>query len=114
MLGQFAKFDIVLDDLNVFLTLGNAEAIVESVAAGYGVAFVSRLAASYPLQVGNVVEVPIDGFKLKRDIYMVRKLLDVPNHHPQEVFWSFVHDPSNDDLLKMARFPDINNEIKKA
>jgi DNA-binding transcriptional LysR family regulator len=40
MLGQFAKYDIVLDDLNIFLELGNAEAIVESVAAGYGVAFV--------------------------------------------------------------------------
>ena len=114
MLGQFAKYDIVLDDLNVFLTLGNAEAIVESVAAGYGVAFVSRLAAACPLQIGKVIEVPVSGFKLKRDIYMVRKLIDVPNHHPQEVFWSFVHDPSNHDLLKMAGIPRTENENKKA
>jgi DNA-binding transcriptional LysR family regulator len=114
MLGQFAKYDIVLDDLNVFLELGNSEAIVESVAAGYGVAFVSRLATACPLQMRNVIEVPVTGFKLKRDIYMVRKTIDTPNHHPQEVFWSFVHDPSNDDILKMARVPAITDENKKA
>jgi hypothetical protein len=41
-------------------------------------------------------------------------LIDEPNQHPQEVFWSFVHDPSNNDLLKMAKFPDLADENKKA
>jgi DNA-binding transcriptional LysR family regulator len=110
MLGQLAKHDIVLDDLNIFLELGNAEAIVETVAAGFGVAFVSRLATSCPLQMGHVIEVPVAGLDLKRKIYMVRKSIDSPSHHPQEVFWSFVHDPSNNDLLRMARFPNLNAE----
>ncbi len=103
MLEQLAKHDISIDDLNIFLELGNAEAIVETVAAGYGISFVSRLATSCPLQMRNVVEVPVEGLELKRKIYMVRKTLDAPNHHPQEVFWSFVHDDSNSDLLRLAK-----------
>ncbi|MEJ2758610.1 MAG: LysR substrate-binding domain-containing protein, partial [Anaerolineales bacterium] len=102
MLEQLAKFDISLDDLNIFLELGNAEAIVETVSAGFGVSFVSRLAAAYPLKTGDVVEVPVDGLTLTRKIYMVRKQIETPNH-PQEVFWSFVHDPSNKDLLRLAK-----------
>lgn len=101
MMEQFSKFDISLDDLNIFLELGNAEAIVETVAAGFGVAFVSHLAAACPLRTSNVVEVPVDGLTLSRKIYMVRNQIETPNH-PQEVFWSFVHDPSNRDLLKLA------------
>jgi DNA-binding transcriptional LysR family regulator len=101
MLKELAKYDIALDDLNVFLELGNAEAIVRTVAAGYGVAFVSTLAASCPLQQGNVVAIPVKGFNLRRRIHMVRKSLDEP-HRPQGVFWSFVHDPANEDLLRLA------------
>ncbi len=102
MLEQLAKFDITIDDLNVFLELGNAEAIVETVAAGFGVAFVSRLATSCPLALRNVVEVPVAGLELRRKIYMVRNQIESPNHHPQEVFWSFVHNPENMDLLQLA------------
>jgi DNA-binding transcriptional LysR family regulator len=103
MLEQLSKHDISIDDLNIFLELGNAEAIVETVAAGFGVAFVSRLATACPLEVRNVIEVPVSGLNLKRMIYMVRKQIDSPNHRPQEVFWSFVHDPANLDLLRLAR-----------
>ena len=108
MIEQLAKHDIVLDDLDIFLELGNAEAIVETVAAGFGVAFVSRLATSCPMQMRNVVEVPVAGLDLRRKIYMVRKSIDAPDQYPQEVFWSFVHDPSNNDLLRLARFPGSN------
>lgn len=102
MVEQLAKHDISIDDLNLFLELGNAEAIVETVAAGYGIAFVSRLATSCPLQLKNVAEIPVNGLLLKRKIYMVRKSIEASNHHPQEVFWSFVHDDSNKDLLRLA------------
>jgi DNA-binding transcriptional LysR family regulator len=103
MLEQLSKFDITLEDLQIFLEMGNAEAIVETVSAGYGVAFVSRLAANFPLMLGAVVEVPVDGLRLHRKIYMVRNKIENPTHHPQEVFWSFVHDPDNRDLLSLAK-----------
>jgi DNA-binding transcriptional LysR family regulator len=101
LLAELAKHDITLDDLNVFLEVGNAEAIVKTVAAGFGVSFVSTLATTYPLERGYVVEVPVAGLELQRTIYMIRRSLEVPNR-PQEVFWGFIHDPANADLLQLA------------
>jgi DNA-binding transcriptional LysR family regulator len=100
MLTELAKFDISLDDLNVFLELGNAEAIVRTVAAGFGVSFVSTLASACPLDRGNVVDIEVRGLNMRRMIYMVRNRLEAPNR-PQEAFWSFVHDESNVDLLQL-------------
>ena len=101
MLAELAKHDIALDDLNVLMTLGNTEAIVHTVAAGYGVAFVSQLAAECCLNQGKVVEVPIPALELKRGVYMMRPKMDNP-HRAQEVFWSFIHDPENEDLIRLA------------
>ena len=102
LLTELARHDISLNDLTVFLELGNAEAIVRTVEAGYGVAFVSTLAASWAAAQGKVVFVPIASFELKRMVYMIRRSLEKPNR-PQEAFWSFVHHPSNVDLLHMTR-----------
>jgi DNA-binding transcriptional LysR family regulator len=106
MLSQLAKYDISLDDLNVFMELGNAEAIVRTVSAGYAVSFVSTLALACPLERGNVVDVQVKGFGIHRKIYMIRKQLDIP-HRAQEVFWNFVHSPVNIDVLKQAEGKDL-------
>jgi LysR family transcriptional regulator, low CO2-responsive transcriptional regulator len=100
VLEELAKNDITIDDLNIFLELGNAEAIVRTVAAGYGVAFVSTLAAECPFGRGQIKSVTINRLNLSRTIFMVRKRLDTA-HHPQEVFWRFVHEPNNADLLQL-------------
>jgi DNA-binding transcriptional LysR family regulator len=104
MLTELAKFDISLDDLNIFLEIGNAEAIVRTVAAGYGVSFVSTLASACPLDRGNVVDIQVRGLNLRRTIYMVRNRREVSNR-AQEAFWSFVHDESNIDLLRLPDSP---------
>lgn len=101
MLAELAKHDIALDDLNVLMTLGNTEAIVHTVAAGYGVAFVSQLAAECCLNQGKIIEVPIPELDLKRGVYMMRPKMD-NSHRAQEVFWSFIHDPENEDLIRLA------------
>ena len=101
-LSELAKYDISLDDLNVFMEIGNAEAIVRTVAAGYGVAFVSKLASACPLERGNIVDVAVDGLDLKRTIYMVRKANNNP-HRPRDAFWSFIHAPENVDLIEMPQ-----------
>ena len=100
-LTELGKHDIHLEDLNIFLEVGNAEAIVETVAAGFGVAFVSQLSAVHVLQTRQVVEIPVVGLDLQRKIYMVRRAMEAPNR-AQEVFWGFIHDPANADLLQMA------------
>ena len=101
VLTELAKHDISLDDLDVFMELGNAEAIVRTVAAGYGVSFVSSLASACPLERGNVIELPVSGLNLQRKVFMVRKRVSSP-HRPRDVFWSFIHDPANADLLRLA------------
>jgi DNA-binding transcriptional LysR family regulator len=101
MLTELAKHDITIEDLSSYLELGNAEAIVRTVEAGFGISFVSTLAADWALKLGQVRAIPVAGLDLRRTIYMVRRSLETPNR-PQEVFWSFVHDPSNADLLRLA------------
>ncbi|MEJ2305463.1 MAG: selenium metabolism-associated LysR family transcriptional regulator [Anaerolineales bacterium] len=101
MLAELAKHDISVDDLDVFLEVGNAEAIVETVAAGFGVSFVSRLATACALEYGKVGEVPVADLDLRRKIYMVRREIE-NRYRAQDAFWGFIHDPSNADLLRKA------------
>lgn len=98
VLSELAKYDISLADLNIFMELGNAEAIVRTVAAGYGIAFVSNLASACPLERGNVVDIEVEGLNLTRTIYMVRKTQST-SHRPRDAFWSFIHTPENADLI---------------
>ena len=98
MLTELATHDITLDDLDILLEVGNAEAIVSAISNGVGVAFVSRLAASCALASGIVVEVPVAGVEFQRRLCMARHILAPPNR-AQEVFWGFIHDPENSDLF---------------
>jgi DNA-binding transcriptional LysR family regulator len=98
LLTELGKHDVHLEDLQIFLEVGNAEAIVETVADGYGLSFVSRLSAACAMESRKVVQVPVTGLELQRKIFMVRRAIEVPNR-AQEVFWGFVHDPYNLDLL---------------
>ena len=101
MMAELGKHGIHLDQLRIFLEVGNAEAIVKTVEAGFGVAFVSQLAAQCELLQKGVVEVPVEGFDLQRKIFMLRKKYPHPNR-AVEAFWGFIHDPGNADLLRMA------------
>ena len=101
MLAELGKHDISLDDMNIVLEVWNAEAIVKAVEAGFGVSFISRLAAEWALSLKSIIKVPVRGVDLRRKVFMVRKQMQVPNR-ALEAFWGFVHDPGNIDLLQMA------------
>ena len=101
MLAELGNHDITLNDMDIFLQVGNAEAIVKTVEADFGVSFVSRLAASWALKQGTVVEIPVIGIDLRRQIYMIRSDMYAANR-AVEAFWSFIHDPVNADLLRIA------------
>lgn len=104
VLEELAKHDISLDDLHILMELGNAEAIVATVAAGYGVSFVSYLAAVDLIKQGTIVQVPVDDLDLQRSIYMIRKRVSAP-HRPRDTFWTFVHAAENADLLSLPERP---------
>jgi DNA-binding transcriptional LysR family regulator len=99
MLSELAKFDISLEDLNIFMEIGSAEGIMEAVSNGYGVSFVSELASKHLRDLGRAVNVPLRGVNMKRLTYMTRKRISAP-HRPRDVFWSFIHAPENADLLR--------------
>lgn len=98
MLEELAKFDISLDDLNVFLEVGNVEGVLELVADGYGVSFVSELASRNLRHLGRVVCLPVEGMAMERVNFLVRKRASPP-HRARDVFWGFIHAPENADLL---------------
>ena len=98
MLEELAKFDINLEDLNVFLEVGNVEGVLELVADGYGVSFVSELASRTLRLLGRVVCLPITGMTMERVNFLVRKRASPP-HRARDVFWGFIHAPENADLL---------------
>ncbi len=101
MLAELGRHDIGLEDLNIFLEVGNAEAIVKTVEQGFGVSFVSRIAAECAIERGTIAQIPIMDFDSHRKIYMIRKKLHAANR-ALEAFWAFVHDPTNVDLLLLA------------
>jgi DNA-binding transcriptional LysR family regulator len=97
-LGQFA---ITLEDLPIFLELNSADAIIKTVESGFGVAFVSRLAAQWALELGRVVSLPVNGIRLYQTIYMIRHSLRNSNR-AGKAFWNFIHQKGNSDLLALA------------
>jgi DNA-binding transcriptional LysR family regulator len=89
MLAELSKFDISLEDLNIFMEIGNAEGIMEVVSTGYGISFVSSLASKYLRELGRVVSLPVDGLNMHRATYMVRKRIAAP-HRPRDMFKRYV------------------------
>jgi DNA-binding transcriptional LysR family regulator len=108
LLAELTRHDISLDDLNIFIEIGNAEAIVRTVAAGYAISFVSKQASVCLVERGDIVEIPVDGLSLRRTIYMLRKRNSRP-HRPRDVFWGFIHDPGNADILNLASCKPMTN-----
>ncbi|MEX2143077.1 MAG: LysR family transcriptional regulator [Anaerolineales bacterium] len=100
VLAELGKHDIGEDDLRVLLELGNAEAIIATVAAGYGVSFVSSLAVIEPIKHGAIAQLAVEDLRLQRPVYMIRKRVGAA-HRPRDVFWSFVHAQENADLLSL-------------
>jgi DNA-binding transcriptional LysR family regulator len=78
-----------LDQLQVVMVVDNAEAIEMAVEHGLGMAFISRLAARHGLELGRLVEVPVEGLRLERPLYVVRnsRCAKTPAHSR---FWDFV------------------------
>ncbi|MBI4526232.1 MAG: LysR family transcriptional regulator [Deltaproteobacteria bacterium] len=57
--------------LRVVMELGSTEAVKEALIAGLGVSILSRTSIQREIQNGLLREVPIRGFKMERDFYLV-------------------------------------------
>ncbi|MBN1955980.1 MAG: LysR family transcriptional regulator [Anaerolineae bacterium] len=67
-----AEQGITLDQMQVMMVVGSAEAIEAAVEYGLGIAFISRLAARHGLASGHLVQVPVAGIHLERPLYVAR------------------------------------------
>lgn len=61
---------IQLNQLNVVMELGLQESTKAAVKAGFGATIISRLGVNEELERGTLVQVPVDGLELSRDIYL--------------------------------------------
>jgi DNA-binding transcriptional LysR family regulator len=91
-----------LDQLQVVMVVGNAEAIEIAVEHELGMAFISRLAARHGLELGRLVEVPVEGLRLERPLYVVRNSRCAKT--PAQIrFWDFVKEQRE----KLAQMLDV-------
>jgi DNA-binding transcriptional LysR family regulator len=93
------EYDIRVADLDVVMELGSAEAIVTSVEAGIGLAFVSRLVAGRCLQHGAVIQIPTQGLELTRQLFMIRHSRRAETR-VQSAFWDFCHSSDSRAFLE--------------
>jgi DNA-binding transcriptional LysR family regulator len=80
--------NITMDNLNVVMELGNAEAIEMAVERGVGIAFVSEMSAARGLALGRIKKVKVDELDLRRTIYMARHI-EFPFTRAQDLFWKY-------------------------
>jgi len=85
---SLAQHDIPISDLNILITLGNAEAIAIAVQEGIGVGFVSKPVVDR-LCHGKVSEVKVRGLDICRQIYIGRNRRR-PSTNAQTAFWDFL------------------------
>lgn len=91
--------DIRLDDLDIVMELGSAEAIVTAVEAGIGIAFISRIVASRCIAGGAIIEVPVKDLDLKRQLHMVRHGRRAQTR-VQAAFWDFCYTQEIREFLR--------------
>lgn len=84
---ELATLNIIEQELNSILILGNSEAIALAVEEGLGVGFVSSLVVSRLVH-GRVATIKVRGLNVERDIY-VSRLNNRLMTKAQTAFWEF-------------------------
>jgi LysR family transcriptional regulator, transcriptional activator of the cysJI operon len=86
---ELEKQGIRIDQLQVVMIAEQAEALGVAVEHRLGIAFTCRLAARHGLRSGYLVEVPVEGLRLERPLYLMHNTHS-PTQAAQSQFWSFV------------------------
>lgn len=91
-----AAHNLSAGDLNILITLGNAEAIALAVQEGIGVGLISKMVIDR-LCSGKVAEVRVRGIDISRQIYIGRNSRR-PATGAQAAFWDFIK-TTNPEIL---------------
>jgi DNA-binding transcriptional LysR family regulator len=90
--GALAESNLSLMQLDSFLTLSNAEAIVLSVQKGLGISFTSTIISSI---LKGVVSIPVKDTKIYQDISIIRDKTQLSTA-ARDAFWAFMGDVSDE------------------
>jgi len=93
ILGEFLSehAGIDLNQLNVVAEMGSSEAVKEAVIAGLGISVLSLHAVKRELVQGIIVEIPIQGWRIVRQVYLIyRHQLGIMRHH--QLFLDYVRE----------------------
>ena len=66
-----SRFKVIPSALNVVMECSSTEGILESISAGLGVSFVSRLALAGRLSGNSLMIIAVDGLQINRDLFIV-------------------------------------------
>jgi DNA-binding transcriptional LysR family regulator len=89
LFDNLRKHGIDLDNLNVVMELGDAEAVQMAVEKGVGITFISELMAARSLALGRVKKVDVEGFNITQSIYLARHVAGVFTRAEAKL-WEFV------------------------
>ena len=81
------------------LELGVAEGIISAVEAGWGISWVSMVAAQRAFEMGKIRIIEVEGLALQRTIYLVSHRQRASSHAHLK-FYEFVRSPAGQAILR--------------
>ena len=82
---------IDLNQLNIVAEMGSSEAVKEAVIAGLGISVLSLHAVKREIEQGIIIEIPIQGWRIVRQVYLIyRHQLGIQKHH--QLFLDYVRE----------------------
>jgi DNA-binding transcriptional LysR family regulator len=99
LLEKLEQIGFKLDDLKVApIELGAAEGIIAAVEAGWGISWVSMVAAQRAFEMGKIRLVEVEGLNLRRMIYVVRHKQHASTRAHLK-FYEFIGSPAGQAIL---------------
>lgn len=93
ILGEYLMEHAAIDlgQLNIVAEMGSSEAVKEAVMAGLGISMLSLHAVRREIDRGIIVEIPIQGWKIVRQVYLIyRHQLGIMKHH--QLFLDYIRE----------------------
>jgi DNA-binding transcriptional LysR family regulator len=109
ILGEFLleHAGIDVNQLNIVAEMGSSEAVKEAVIAGLGISVLSLHAVKRELDQGIIVEIPIQGWRIKRQVYLIyRHQLGIMKHH--QLFLDYVRESVASTLDSRLDGPSVS------
>jgi len=100
LLEGLERVSLLLDDFHLApIELGAAEGIIAAVEAGWGLSWVSIVAAQRAFETGKIRTVEVEGLSLQRTIYLVSHRQHASSNVHLK-FYEFIRSPSGQAILR--------------